>query len=158
MGALREWLFGVVIAALAVALAQSLTPNGAVKRVAGVAGGCLLLLVMLRPLTGAGWDALADVTAFYAPAAASEENQGKELMKTLIAEKTGAYIADKGAELGCECTARVTVREDENGWQIPWEVEVVGRWSRDQRNALSRLIETELDIPTERQSLREVEP
>lgn len=158
MGALREWLFTVAVATLVLSLAQSLTPSGTVKKIVSLAGGCLLLLVMLRPLTGAVGDLWDEVTAFYAPTAELEVDQGKELMKTLIEERVSAYIADKGAELGCECTARVSVREDENGWQIPWETEVVGTWSAEQKRALSRLISDELDIPAERQSLREVTP
>lgn len=158
MEALREWLLTVTVAALVVTLAQSVAPLGKIKRTVGLTGGILLLLVMLRPLAGVEWDRLTDMTAFYAPTVESATNEGRELMKTLIVEKTGAYIADKGAELGCECTARVSVREDESGWQIPWEAELEGVWSGEQRRALSELIATELDIPAERQHFREVTP
>lgn len=51
---LREWLLGVVAAAMAVALIQSLTPKGTVGKIGRLAGGLLLLLAIVRPLLGAG--------------------------------------------------------------------------------------------------------
>ena len=75
-------------------------------------------------------------------------------MKTLIEEKTSAYIVDKGGALGMECTAQTQAEDDGSGWTVPWQVTVRGTWNESQRQALSDLIARELDIPPERQSFQ----
>ena len=44
MGVVRSWLLGVTAAALVVALAETLAPEGSVKKVCRLAGGLALLL------------------------------------------------------------------------------------------------------------------
>ena len=41
MGVVRSWLLGVTAAALVVALAETLAPEGSVKKVCRLAGGIL---------------------------------------------------------------------------------------------------------------------
>ncbi len=154
-GFLRDWLLGVTAAALAVALAQALTPQGTVKKVGKIVGGLVLLLAVIRPAVR------ADLTALL-PAGGAGFTQaqagrgGEEVLKTLIAEKTGAYIVDKGEALGCRVDrAAVTAVTDPSGWPVPWSVEVEGTWTGEQREALSAAIAAELDIPAGRQSFRE---
>lgn len=156
---LRQWLLGVVGAALAVALAQAVTPEGSIKKVGAVLGGLLLLLAAIRPVAGLDPQTAAGLVPSWE---SLEENvsggAGEEMMKGLIAEKTSAYIVDKGRELGVSCTAWVTVGRDASGWPVPRSVEISGTWSRKGRDALSRVIEEELDIPPQRQIFREEEP
>lgn len=157
MSFLREWLLGITAAALAVALAQALTPEGAIKKTVRLAGGLVLLLAVVNPLKGFTPAALPAPEAL-TPSAEAAAAGGEEVMKTLIAQKAGAYIVDKGLALGCPCTAQVTVAEDENGWPIPWSAEVRGRWTDKGKAELSQAIAQELDIPTQRQSFREEIP
>ena len=97
---LKEWLMGVVAAALAVALAQALTPEGTVKKVGRLVGGLVLLLAVVGPLGRLDPEDLAVTAAAYAPLEAEAgERSGEEVMKTLIARKAGAYIEDKGTAL-----------------------------------------------------------
>ncbi len=155
MSALRDWLLGVTAAALAVALAQALTPEGTVKKVGRLVGGMVLLLAVARPLlslepgalsvTAAAWDLSAGEMAV---------KSGEEAMKSLIEEKTSAYIVDKGGALGLVCTVDTVAEADGNGWPIPWAVTVRGNWTQSQRQALSRILTEELDIPVERQSFQ----
>lgn len=157
MNFLREWLLGVVAAALAVALAQAMTPEGPVKKVGRLVGGLVLMLAVVRPLAGIELKEPA-LPAFHAETARTEEGGG-ELMKTLIAEKAGAYIVDKGSALGFACTAEVTVEEDGTGWPVPWSVEIAGEgWTAEQERALARAVEEELNIPPDRQSFRKEVP
>lgn len=158
MAFLREWLLGVTAAALAVALAQSLTPEGTVKKVGKLVGGLILLLAVTRPLAGL---APAALEGLWTPSASQEEagQAGEEVMKVLIAQKTGAYILDKGQSLGCRVReAQVTVAEDGSGWPVPWSVRLTGTWTAEQREELSRLLEEELAIPAGRQSFRKEDP
>jgi len=149
----KTWLLGVVAAALAVALAQALTPEGAVKRVLRLMGGMVLLLAVARPLLRLAPSELA--MAVDLPAAQTAAEAGGEVIKELIAERTGAYIVDKGSALGVVCAARVETAPDESGWPVPWSVTVSGTWTGEQRKRLSQAIAQELDIPEERQSFQE---
>lgn len=156
MGVIKDWLLSVTAAALIVALAQALVPEGAVKKIGALVGGMVLLTVLLRPVAALDTEALTRWTAAYTPVGDTEINQGEQMMKSLIAQKTSAYIVDKGTALGFVCEAAVRVESDESGWPVPWEAEISGDFSREQRSALSQVLEEELGIPTERQYFREV--
>ena len=49
----RTWLFGIVAAAMALALLYALVPKGALLTVAKCTGGLIMLLVVIRPLLAA---------------------------------------------------------------------------------------------------------
>ena len=157
MSFLRQWLLGITAAALAAALAQALTPEGTVKKLLRLTGGLVLLLAVVRPLKGLAPAALPR-PGDLVPSVETAETAGEEVMKTLIAQKVGAYIVDKGSALGCPCTAQVTVAEDGSGWAVPWSVEVRGQWTAQEKKELSRLIAQELNIPEERQTFLEETP
>ena len=152
---LREWLLGVVGAALAVALAQSLTPEGTIKKVGTLLGGLVLLLAAIRPVAALDPQDLAALVPDQGTWEESASDVGEEMIKALIAEKTSAYIVDKGSALGCVCAAKVTVATDDTGWPVPWQVEVLGNMTAAQQQALARAIAEDLAIPAERQSFRE---
>ena len=158
MNLLKDWLLGVIAAALAVALAQALTPEGAVKKVGRLVGGLVLLLAVVRPLGKLELDGLAVAAANMGSLAGTEERAGEKVMKTLIVEKAGAYIVDKGSALGVDCQASVTVRADETGWLVPWAVEITGDLTAEQERRLSQAVEEELSIPAQRQSFRKEVP
>lgn len=156
MNLLKEWLLGVTATALAVSLAQALTPEGTVKKIGRLVGGLVLLLSALRPLMG--WEGAPLGSLSFAPVPGAVEEAGRsveEIMKTLIAQKAGAYIVDKGQSLGFSCGAEVTVALDGSGWPVPWEATVFGEWTPAQKKALSQAVEEELGIPAQRQSFRE---
>ena len=156
MTMLKEWLLGVTAAALAVALAQALTPEGTVKKIGRLVGGLVLLLAAVRPLMGWKGATLGGLSLRVEPELAEEATQsGEDVMKTLIAQKAGAYIVDKGQSLGFSCTAEVGVALDGSGWPVPWEAAVSGTWTAQQKKALSQAVEEELGIPAQRQSFRE---
>ena len=54
MTGIKNWLLGITAAALAVSLAQALTPEGTVKKIGRLVGALVLLLAALRPLAGWG--------------------------------------------------------------------------------------------------------
>ena len=156
---LKEWLMGVVAAALAVALAQALTPEGTVKKVGRLVGGLVLLLAVVGPVGRLNPEDLAVAAAAYSVTDQEEAEQGgEEVMKTLIAQKAGAYIEDKGGTLGCICTADVEVQKDDSGWPVPWSVRIRGSWTAEQRKELSRAVAEGLAIPAERQDFQEDVP
>ena len=62
IGAVREWLLGVLCAAVLAALADRLSPQGAAGKIGRMAGGLLLLIAVVRPVVQADLSALASAS------------------------------------------------------------------------------------------------
>ena len=154
MELLRQWLTGVTCAALVVALADSLMAGGAVRRVGRLAGGLLLLAAVVKPVLEVDLEALSAFSVrMEAEAVPAAEEVGQDLMKTIIAEETGAYILDKAEELGISCReARITCAVGESGLPYPASVVLVGAMTQEEQALLTRRIEADLAIPAERQT------
>lgn len=59
METLRGWLLGLTAAALAVSLLTAMLPKGeTIRRIAGLAGGLILLLAVVQPLLRVRWEEL----------------------------------------------------------------------------------------------------
>ena len=68
MEMLQGWLLGLTAAALAVSLLTAMLPKGeTIRRIAGLAGGLILLLAVVQPLGGTDV-AVRDVSAGDGPA------------------------------------------------------------------------------------------
>lgn len=153
---IKSWIIGITCAAMVVALAETLSPKGPVQKVGRLTGELLLLLAVLQPL--AGWKGvdmdglMSKYQAEFQSYSSSLEAENKNLIKEIIAEKTGAYIVDKAAELGFSCSAWVETQPDDNGTPIPWSVEIRGNYTAVQREALTQMIAADLAIPAQRQS------
>ena len=108
---LRTWLLGVIAAGMIVGILYALLPRGRMKAVAHTVGGMALLLVIVRPLLGLDLTELALRYEDYRQQiqALTEEyrRSGDAEFAALIADKTAAYIASKGDDLGITCTPRV---------------------------------------------------
>ena len=155
----RQWLLGVACTALILALADSLTPAGGVKKVCRMAGGLALLLAAVSPLLRLDSGVLDSMLEEYRTAVRSYEEALKEqnnsFYLTVIEESTAAYIVDKAEEMGISCQAEVTISYDENGVPCPWEVTARGDWTDETREALERLLEDDLGVPRQRQHYEE---
>lgn len=160
MGAVRGWLLGVTAAALVLALAETLAPEGGAKKVCRLAGGMALLLAAAGPLAGLldgglparaadGWRDRAERYEL------ELEEKNDLFYLSIIEEETAAYVMDKAKEFGFDCQAEVTYGYDEDGVPRPWEVTARGTWTREQREQLSRLLEEELGVPPRRQFYHE---
>lgn len=156
MELLRQWLVGITCAAMIVALADSLTPKGTVQKIGRIAGGLVLLIAVVKPLLGVDFGTLAMASANVQEAMAAQEGLEKtdlDLMKTIIGERTGAYILDKAEGLGAGLeTVAVRCEVGEGNVPYPAAVTVTGALTGEQRQALSRIIEADLAIPKERQT------
>lgn len=151
MGAVRAWLTSVVAVTLLLTVAQTLIPQGAVRKIAGFTGGLILLAALLQPVLQTERGGLRLEFDGYADAVAQRraelESAEEETMAALIAEGAEAYISDKAAELGLEVTVRVRTEPGEGGTPVPGAAEVRGPRSE----ALASYMEEELGIPRERQ-------
>ena len=153
MELLRRWLVGVTCAAMIIALADSLTPSGTVRKV----GGLVLLLAVLQPVLTFDYSAMAIAATDYQAAFGAYdlelEETNLDLMKTIIAERTGAYILDKAEAFGAHLE-RVTVTCQVGTGDMPYPAAVVitGTLDEAQRRTLTRQIEADLAIPADRQT------
>ena len=89
IGALRTWLLSIIAAGLVLSILYALLPKGRLRPIVRTAGGVVLMLVILRPLT--------------------EQYRGADTaeLAAIIERETAAYISDKGAALGVNCHAVV---------------------------------------------------
>ena len=152
MEVLRTWITGVTVAAMVLAAAQALMPEGAVKRVGRITGGLVLVLALLQPLIMLDH---ADFSDFAADLPVSTEEGREDAMKPIIEQEVAAYIVDKGEALGAEVTAAVTCVTDENGVPIPQKAVITGYLAPAQREALSAVLDRDLGIPVRAQIFRE---
>lgn len=148
---MKSWLLGIVLTSLAAGLARQLAPKGREQAMVRLVGGLLLALAILRPLAGENWERLELETRGLEIqgeelADAYRKNQ-QEVLSTIIAEKTEAYIWDKANQLGLDCTVTVTVSPGENGIPLPESVVIRGTYSGE----LAKRLEEEVGIPAENQ-------
>lgn len=151
MAALREWLTAILATAVLLSLAERLAPEGSLRKITSLVGGVILLLVLVRPLTGLG---AGELRLDYEDRSDAVEQRREELqaendktLAELIARETEAYISDKAAEWGLECEAAVTVAPNADGVPVPWSAEL----SCAPSEALTAELEQSLGIPRERQ-------
>lgn len=152
MAAVKSWLLGVILTALAAGLARQLAPQGREQAVVRLAGGLLLVLALLRPiaaLQGAELPALeaGSFSARTEEQARAYRQEQTDTLSAIIAERLEAYIWDKGCELGLELTVTVTCADGEDGVPLPDTVTVAGPYSE----ALSAWLTEEVGIPAEKQ-------
>lgn len=161
MGAVRGWLLTVIAASLLCALADALMPPGAVKRVGRLVCGLVLLAAILSPAVrldvaeGERW--LAECFASMEPRRENLEETVNNQMKIIIEGEYAAYIVDKAAQLGLECTVRVECQLSEEGLYLPDRTEAEGLWTASAQEELIRIIAEDLGVPAQRQIYLEKE-
>ena len=151
IAALREWLLAVVTVTLLLSVAQTIIPEGSIRKISSFTGGLILLAVLLQPVLSTDIGRLrldfSDYTDAIEERQEELESAQEEEMAAIIAEKTQAYILDKADALGLELTVRVQTQPGEDGVPCPAAVEVDGPRSEE----LAAYMEQELGIPEERQ-------
>lgn len=151
IGAVREWLVGIIAASLLVSVADTLIPQGAIKKIAGFTGGLILLLALVQPVLRIQPGSIqGNFDIWSAEISTLEEEftrQNAAELETRIAETTASYICDKATSLGLDCQVRVTTEAGPEGVPIPASAEVTGPKSE----ALAEYMEAELGIPKEKQ-------
>lgn len=155
MGAVRGWLLAVIAVSLLCAVADALMPPGGVRRVGRLVCGLVLMGAVLSPVAeldvegGRRWleDYLASVHSREAELTQTVESQ----MKVIIEQEYAAYILDKAAQLGLDCTVRVECGLSEEGLYLPVRTEVAGLSTAGSQRELIRIIKEDLGVPEERQ-------
>lgn len=151
MGMLREWLTSLVVVTLLLSVAQTLIPEGSLRRIASFTGGLILLAALLQPVMKLDLTALQPDLELYEETLRQRQTEletaGEDALEELIAARTAAYISDKATTLGLTVTARVETAPDADGTPVPAAAELEGEPSQE----LAEWMERELGIPQERQ-------
>ena len=149
----RLWLLSVLAASLLCALADALMPKGAVKGVGRLVCGLVLTAVVLSPAVELGLTEGSDWLEEYVSGLSGREeelkNQVDEEMKKIIEQEYEAYILDKAAQLGAECTVRVECRGEGDGVYLPHRVRIGGTLSGQVREELEETLGRELGLSPE---------
>lgn len=158
----KSWLLSIVCAAVIVALANALCPEGTPKRLTRSAGGLLLLLAALAPIRRLEGGEMAAAMAKYqvwpdeAVQAMAQEDQ--ELRKAIIARQSAAYISDKAAALGIkEPQVWVSCRLTGDGFPAPASVTVRGSGPQEAWQALQRAITADFGLEESEQTLERMD-
>ena len=151
MEMLQGWLLGLTAAALAVSLLTAMLPKGeTIRRIAGLAGGLILLLAVVQPLLRVRWE---ELTWRYETYQREMDRQTEAYQAAYanslsgdIADRTAAYISEKAAQLGLSCHPRVEVT-----WRggVPYPGSVT--LDMAENRALSAILEEDLGIPPSEQ-------
>ena len=123
IGAVRVWLTSIVMVTLLLSVAQTLIPEGTIRKIAGFTGGLILLVALLRPVLGADLERLHLDLGDYERAIEERQEElasaGNAELKALIESQTAAYISDKADALGLEVTVRVEAEAGADGIAVP---------------------------------------
>ena len=154
---MRAWITSVFAASMLSSLALVLCPEGRRQEVTRMVCGLVCSLAVASPLAQMDIDSLAAGMAAYGQQAQKitekEEEEQKLLERTYIEEQCAAYILAKAAQIGAAVES-VSVRAQWDDSALVWyprEAVMTGRYDE----ALTRAVEAELGIPSERQTWRE---
>ena len=155
IAALQTYLLRLITAALLVAVAVAITPEGRVKRVVRFAGGLLLAALLLRPAGEMDFTAMsraiARVQMEYNENATGIRAASSQVQSAIISQQTQAYILSKAESMGLALQVSVETRID-GVYPYPWTVTLTGPVSAGEKEVLARYIEENLAIPEERQT------
>ncbi|WP_251318042.1 stage III sporulation protein AF [Flintibacter muris] len=161
MGAVRSWLLAVIAVSLLCAVADALIPSGGVKRVGRLVCGLVLMGAILSPVASLDVEGsqrwLESCLASVRSQEAELEDRVNGQMKVIIEREYAAYIVDKAAQLGLECTVRVECRLSEEGLYLPDRTEAEGLWTASAQEEMIRIIAEDLGVPAQRQIYLEKE-
>lgn len=126
MDAFRVWLMGLMAVALILTVLSSVLPEGSVKKIAGVTGGLVLLMVILQ---GAERLDLGKLQLSYDDYSRQINEQIKAFqekncrdMDLLIQERCSAYISEQAQTFGLVCNPRVETEQTEENVFVPVSV------------------------------------
>lgn len=152
---LGTWLTSIAATALIAAIARALSEKTPAIRPVSYICGLLMILVILGPIAEISFESLSSYVAAYKIEAdditGGVEIDNKEILASIIREDTQAYILDKAKTLGFDCSVEVETEMGENGYPYPSRVTITAEPTAEQKEALSKLIESDLAIPSDRQ-------
>lgn len=155
MEIIREWILAVTVYAILIALADSLMPSGAVKKIGKITGGLILMLGILQPMVTMDIESLYrsvnELEGGTASNGAALQAESQALWKSFIEEQLNAYVLDKAKELGADVSVSVQCGSGEDHALCPESVTVMGTLTEKQRSSMTKFLENDLGIQAEKQ-------
>lgn len=154
MDGLREYLIGVIAAALLCGITTSLTgTKGTVGTAIKLLSALLMLLAVVRPWADISFSGLFGwtdhITADGQSLVASGEAVAAQAYRTSIIQQTQAYILDEAKALNCDLAVEVILSDEEI--PVPAQVRIWGDVSPYARQTLTNLMTERLGIKREEQ-------
>jgi len=154
MSSIREYLLGIVAAAILCAIVSQLAGRdgflgSAVKLITGVFMLIALVSPVMKLRIRMPSEIFTDISQQADQITTSAVDSAQESVSAIIKEQTQAYILDKAKSYGLDMSVEVTLSDA----QIPEPISVKlsGKVSPYNKKILSEVIEKDLGIPTEAQ-------
>lgn len=156
MEGIKEWLMGIIVLSILCAAADSLMPEGAVRKVGKLVCAMALLCGILRPVSSLrGMDFtqyLLEYSAMVEETRLELERKTAVSQKSVIEEHCAAYIADKAAQLGVVCRVKVECEPTQEGIWLPARVALSGRFSDVEQSRMTQFLQRQFGVGVEGQS------
>ena len=153
---LSGWLIRITGAALIAAVAVTLAPEGPVKKALRLVCGTMMVIALLSGPVDFDYSAYAARLADYRSYAESliddTQEDGTQLVRTVIEHELESYILDKAQAYGASnVEVSVTARWSSDGYWYPDVVTIAGDFDDNARQALAQYIAAEFGIPETQQ-------
>ena len=127
--------------------------DGSAGKILKLLGGLFLSLTIMGSFLKLDFGLLENLPVVYLDeadaVAAQGEKTAQEAMGTIIKEETEAYILDKAKALNPQVQVEVIL--DHSEIPVPHSVRLLGEFTGAERESLEEFLESELNIPKERQ-------
>ena len=154
MTSIKSYLLRLIFCAFLTALCGTLLRGKRAGKLIGLCGGCLLMLTALCPLLRVDLSRLPDpftgLTQLQREAEAREQNDA--LLRRLVEEQTSAWVEEQARDLGMTLRCSAAAKEAGESCFVPCALELRGRWTEGQKQALSAILRQRLQIPDEAQT------
>lgn len=159
---IRDWLIGIIAAAMLAALTGCITPKGTIGKIGKMMSGLVLMLCLLRPVAGIDLANFSQNLITYRAESGvygvELEETNEQLRKTIIEEKSAAYSEEQANAMGITCQVNILCQIGEDGTPYPNEALVIGNLSALERDKMQRMLESDLAIAPERVYWKTEEP
>lgn len=154
MEEIGKYLLSVSACAVLVSFVQNIIMSKPVQKYAGLAGGLLLLVVVVSPLVRLDDSTLTEISNHYETYCqvdtSEQQEQNRQVLESIISERCETYIWDKANQMGVSIDVDVFLC-DEGYYPYPDAVRMIYSGSMQQKEVLSAWIEQELGIPLSHQ-------
>jgi len=156
MAIIKSWILGIASASLIAAILIAISPQGKSRKITMFASGFMIMAAMIKPVIGFDFSVFSSAMMQYGnkgheyAGLLTEKNDS--LLKTIIEERSSAYISDKATSLGMEnVKVKVKTEKGDGGNPYPNEVYISAKYNSSEKKALTEYIESEFGVPVVRQ-------
>ena len=156
MALVRSWILGLAAASLIAAILIAVSPQGRARKITMFASGFMIMAAMIKPFIGFDFSVFSSSMMQYGTMGREYAGlltvKNDSLLKTIIEERSAAYISDKATSLGMEnVRVKVKAEKGDGGNPYPHEVFISAKYSAGEKRSLTEYLESEFGVPEARQ-------